>query len=454
MTIQTMLRIYIAYVLIAMELLLASAHAETSRNLPLDNIQLKRLTLTDATTLLSFNNREILSAKQLVDIADANIKIADHAPNPVFSVGMMNIDLNRSKANTNYAIQNNQNSLLNQTYDTYMMYAQLWERGDKRTLRKNVAESAFSASQLDLEDTFRQQYLALKNAYYDLKLSQEVLQVQQDNIALYQAILKATELRVKAGDASVSDLSRIEVEVMRTTNDLRQAEANIEKAQASLAYLIGRENESSAIFVTEIWPTYNEALQSNIDSAILQQRPDVLAADTRITQSTQSIKLAEALKVRDLTVTGRYDHFPGQQTGMFTNTVGFQVDIPLFANYQYEGEVARAEASYQNAITAKSQTLALAMVELKQSRANLISAADRSKRFDQDILKKAEKNANSAEFAYSHGATGVLDLLDARRVLRALQVEALTVKADYAKALSAWQAANFNVDMLNKQTNQ
>jgi len=453
MTIQIMLRLYLAYAVIAMGLI-TSAYAESTRTLPLDNIQLKRLTLKDATTLLSFNNREILSAKQLVDIADANIKMADHAPNPVLSVGMMNIDLNRGKANTNYAIQNNQNSLMNQTYDTYVMYAQLWERGDKRTLRKNVAESAFNASQLDLEDTFRQQYLTLKNAYYDLKLAQEVLQVQQENMALYQSILKATELRVKAGDASVSDLSRIEVDVMRNSNDLRLAEANIEKAQASLAYVIGRENESSAIFVTEMWPSYHEALQSNFDSAILQQRPDVLAADTRITQSTQSIKLAESLKVRDLNIMGRYDHFPGQQTGMFTNTIGAQVDIPLFTNYQYEGELARAEASYQNAITAKSQTMAMAMVELKQSRANLIAAADRSKRFDEDILKKAEKNAHYAELAYNHGASSVLDLLDARRVLRALQVEALTVKADYAKALSAWQAANFSMDMLNKQPNQ
>ena len=50
-----------------------------------------------------------------------------------------------------------------------------------------------------------------------------------------------------------------------------------------------------------------------------------------------------------------------------------------------------------------------------------------------------------AEFAYKNGAIGVMDLLDARRTLRAIQIDAATAQADYAKALAAWQLGSLQV---------
>ena len=45
--------------------------------------------------------------------------------------------------------------------------------------------------------------------------------------------------------------------------------------------------------------------------------------------------------------------------------------------------------------------------------------------------------AEGAEFAYSKGAIGVLDLLDARRQLYATRLELSNTLADYAKLLEA-----------------
>ena len=57
------------------------------------------------------------------------------------------------------------------------------------------------------------------------------------------------------------------------------------------------------------------------------------------------------------------------------------------------------------------------------------------------MLADAERVAAAAELAYNKGAMGLMDLLDARRTLRQLRIEALTARADYAKALSDWQLA-------------
>jgi cobalt-zinc-cadmium efflux system outer membrane protein len=42
----------------------------------------------------------------------------------------------------------------------------------------------------------------------------------------------------------------------------------------------------------------------------------------------------------------------------------------------------------------------------------------------------------------------VLEVLDARRTLRAVQIESVAARAEYAKALSAWRASGMTADLL------
>lgn len=55
------------------------------------------------------------------------------------------------------------------------------------------------------------------------------------------------------------------------------------------------------------------------------------------------------------------------------------------------------------------------------------------------MLADAERVAKAAEFAYTRGALGLMDLLDARRTWRQVQLEAAQARADYAKARAAWR---------------
>jgi cobalt-zinc-cadmium efflux system outer membrane protein len=70
----------------------------------------------------------------------------------------------------------------------------------------------------------------------------------------------------------------------------------------------------------------------------------------------------------------------------------------------------------------------------------VLSTADRVRRFQEEILITAKKSADAAEFAFKNGATGVMDVLDARRSYRATRLEALNAQADYAKSLATWRA--------------
>jgi outer membrane protein, heavy metal efflux system len=417
-------------------------YAENAAAPDLQTIPLNHLTLPQAEQLFAGYSRELLAARRSLQSAEADTLIAGQRPNPVLSVGVSSLNLNRGQGNNN---QNGNNGLWDKTYNSTLQVSQLYERGNKRELRTSVAESAVKASEFDLKETYRKQALAMATAYYDLKLAQETVEVQQLNVDLYDKTLQAAEFRLKAGDVASADVARIRVDALRGKNDLRQAQAGLQKAQALLAYLIGRDQDAAALYVADPWPTPGAESAVHEGDSWLTERSDIRAAEVRMQQAQDARKLAESLKTRDLTWSLAYQHFPGQEPGSGPDTVGATVSIPLFTNYQYEGEAARAEVDYNAANDAREQVKAAALAEMRSAKADLEAAIDKNRRFDQNILTEAQKASDAAEFAYQHGAMSVMDLLDARRILRALQLEAASVKADYAKSLFAWLAASHQV---------
>ena len=162
------------------------------------------------------------------------------------------------------------------------------------------------------------------------------------------------------------------------------------------------------------------------------------AAQARVAQASKNRELAQALRTRDITAGMQYENNPSDTV---RNSVGFNVSVPLFTRYYYQGEIRRAEVDYDIAQTTLERVRAAAISEISTAAATLASAADRVRRFQESLLAAAEQAANGAEFAYTRGAIGVMDLLDARRQLHATRLESVAALADYARAYSAWLAA-------------
>src|SRR6266702_6881880 len=123
-----------------------------------------------------------------------------------------------------------------------------------RNRELRTAKRLESASTEDLSDTYRQQRLALRSAYYDLLFAQNKADIVQDNAILFQDSTRAAELRLKAGDIAAADVSRLRVDALRAANDARAADADRRRAQLALAYLIGAEAQAGAIRATDPWP--------------------------------------------------------------------------------------------------------------------------------------------------------------------------------------------------------
>ncbi len=382
------------------------------------------LSLHEAETLWREHSRELRLARAAESGAAADLQTAGQRPNPDVSLNMLSISPWSGYGSGPWK---------DKKMDTQLRLDQLIERGGKRDLRIKGAEARLEAARFDSDETMRQQLGALRYAYYNLLLAQERRKLATDTAALYGRSADAGKLRQKAGDIAPVDVSRLQIDKARADSDARQAQAEFEQAQVVLAYLIGREGEAATLQANESWPVLEELA---LREAPLEQRPDLEAARRRLAAAEADRDLARARKSRDVTLGVQYEH---NMQNAPTNSYGFGVSVPLFIWHEYEGEIARAESELDAARLQMEQQQAQAVGQVAQARSALLSARERVKRLEGGLLLDAERVAKAAELAYTKGAMGLMDLLDARRTLRQIQVEAASARADYAKALSDWQ---------------
>lgn len=388
----------------------------------------RALTFGEATELLLRDNRDIRLARNAVEAAVATQVSARARPNPSLSAGATAIDPAHPGAG----------SLWNKPLDAVVQLSQLIERGDKRTFRDQGAGLLVEAVRDDLADTIRVQVRTLAVSYFDLMRAQEKVRIAEDTLGLFGRTVAAARLRLKAGDIAQSDLSRINVDALRAENDRRQAEAERDHLRANLALLLGLEAASTSLVAVDAWPAADDiAIPADLDG-LISRRADVQAATRRVEAADRFRSLARSLRTRDVTIAAQVERYPGQA---HVNTVGFGVSVPLFLNYNFDGEIRRSEVDRDAAQENLARVQATAMTEIRQAWTDLAAARDRVLRYDQSLLGEATHAAEAAEFAYRNGALGVIDLLDARRILVATQVDAVTARADLGKAIAAWRAA-------------
>ncbi|WP_189941557.1 TolC family protein [Sulfuriferula thiophila] len=383
------------------------------------------LTLPQAQALLLTHSRDLLVAQRGVASAKASQLSAAARPNPQLSINTVNINPHSVGAGSPYE----------KRMDTVLRIDQLIERGDKRDLRIKTAQQLELASEADLADITRQQRIALYNAYYDVAYAQEKIKLTADAAELATTAQKKAELRLSAGDIAAAEVARIRVDTLRAQNDAEQAVADAANARIALAYLLGLDNQAAQIQVEADWPATSDINTAADFDSLIARRADVQAAQARVDAARQFKELIRAQRTRDISVGAQVEHYPGATE----NTVGLGISFPLFLGNNFEGDIRNAEITLSSAEDNLERVRALALSELNRTRAALLNSQARLLRYQTSLLPAAHKAMNAAEFGFANGAISAVELLDARRTWRAIQLEALSAQSDYARSVAIWR---------------
>ena len=366
-------------------------------------------------------NAQARLAQQSLAAASADILAADRPPLPVFS------------AKAASASEGSQSR-----YDKSVGLDWTVERGDKRLHRTAAAKLGAQAAQSELAETVLQQQLQAKDLFFDLMAAQErVLHLQSIAQAAEQTAA-AARLRLKAGDLSMQDTVRVEIEAERARSELAKAQADQKRASLVLAQGLGWAASAAAPLLAQgEWPDAALdvlALTASVE-AWTTSRPDIKAYELRAAAAQAALDNARALGKIDPTVGLSLDSAGASNRRL----AELRVQFPLQVRSTYDGEVGRAMAQLEQAQTQLEQARLNAQGQWQGMRADYVSALARYNTYHKDILPRAQKVAAQAEFAYGKGAIALVDLLDARRTLKASLLEALEVQLEFAKAFAALQ---------------
>ncbi len=394
-------------------LVLPRAHAEV-------------ISLADALAAAA-SNLDVTLATRGVAAAQADIVAADHTPLPQLSAKLSQIDLQNGIGGGN--------PLTQRRIDKGVGLDWTWERGDKRGLRTEAARRNAAAAAADVDEVRTQQQLAAQAAFFDLLAAQG--RIEQLAVIARSALQTAdtARARLKAGDLAVQDAARAGIEAERVQADGALAQLDLQRAQFTLAQLTGRSAQAASLSAQADWPA-DEAMNTvaSVD-ALLDLRADVRAAAERVRAAESALQGSSAQRRSDITWGASVDHYPGTSTRL----VEFRLAMPLALGYRYEGEIARSQAQLDQARDALEKTRRSAATDLQRLRAEVAAAAQRALRYSGEIVPRSREVADRAEQAYNKGALPLTDLLDARRTLRAVLLEALAARTDLAKAQGAWQ---------------
>ena len=376
------------------------------------------------------NNLDVSLARRALASAQGDVTAADRAPTPVLSAKAASIDLQNGIGGGNL--------VRDKRIDKAIGLDWTYERGNKRELRTQAAQRLASAAQEDIEDIKVQQQITTAAAYFDLLATQERI-TEVASIARSAAQLAATAARrVQAGDLAAQDAARTEIEAQRASTDLATAQFDRQRAALGLAQLTGFTGVGMLQAQAD-WPTRQamESVPQETTFPSVEARADVRAAVQRLEAARAALDVASAQKSRDITLGTSFDHYPGTSTRLLE----FRAQVPLngfLGSYNYQGEIARAQAQLNQAEDALEKTRRLAAVDFQRLQQDQRGAAARALSYEVTILPRARKVAEMAELAYSKGAMSLTELIDARRTLRSILIEALNARTDHAKAAQTW----------------
>lgn len=376
------------------------------------------ITLSEALTIARADNPTLRAVRAHTSAVQAGEVTAALRPNPVFT-----------SSNEDFNVFNPAKFDPADTQEFTQNVAFLIERGGKRRARMDDAHLTTAVAQSQFQDTERQLELQVKLAFVNYQLSSETLKLAEDNLRGYGQVIEANQVRLTAGDISQTDFDRIKIEEASFQSDVLTARTSMLQARSQLAALLGISDAAKLNVTGQLSPPPVQESLAQLQQAALQHRPDYLAAQQSVHKAEADLTLARANGATDVSVGPEY-----KRNGP-DNTIGVVFQLPIRVFDRNQGEKLRTSRELESSRYAEQAARLQVLSDVQQAWDGYESALERHNLYSKDYLQRSQTVLERLTFSYQHGATSLLDYLDAIRSHRDVQLGALSADAQALAAV-------------------
>ncbi len=309
----------------------------------------------------------------------------------------------------------------------------------QRFARTAAANAGAAAVELDLRDATRQVTLAVSRAFFDAVLSEERLRIARERRVAVAQVLQSDSIRFHAGDVAERNIARSEIELVRSDADIARATVDVQDTRLALQLAMGVEHPESGVAVRG--PLEYRRLELPSDSLVAMaraHRSDLAAANTRVVQSDDARRTAAALVVPTPQLSFVRQYSAPFESGHYYS-LGLSFELPVLNQYGAERE--RAAAGVTTARIAARRTASQIERDVSAAVIDFRMQRDLVEHYRDGAVAKSEAGVDAARYAYSRGATSLLEVLDALRTAQDVRTEYVTALHDYWVSAYALNAA-------------
>ncbi|MEY3490144.1 MAG: hypothetical protein RL655_1712 [Pseudomonadota bacterium] len=377
------------------------------------------ITLDQLTQVVLNHNHVLRAAQWGVDGAKAGVKTASALLNP-------KVELQQGQW---------QPSALNRQSVRAWSIAQPLENPTVRSARIQAAESGLVVSGQQLAMAKNDLAAQVRTRAYETLLYQSEAETAAETLALLQQVRERIRVRVATGEAARYELIKADAEVIHARERQQSSQLLAQQAWLDINRLAAGQLpmrwKLAATFHDDVEAADLVQLQAQAD----QNNPELISLKHELERAQAQLRLVQAGRWPGVEL--RYGE--NQEPNLRQTTWGVVVQLPLLD--QRTGPVAEAQAEVDRIKTRLEgrryelqQQVVLAWRSLEMARL-------RVEALGQGVVREAEAALRVAQAAYQFGERGILDVLDAQRVLRG-------VRSDLLQARYQLHAARIALDQL------
>jgi cobalt-zinc-cadmium efflux system outer membrane protein len=375
------------------------------------------LSLEDALSMAERYNPELRAALAGVEGAQAGVTTARAWLNPTVTFG----SLGRQQALLRTAAIPGMLHGLN--------FNQPVELPMVRSTRIRAAQVRRESSEWALAETRLAIRGLVKQAFFEALRQEGAVTVAQENLGLLEDLKRRIEVQVNVGEAARLELTRAEAELASARIQVRSAELRHAAALSTLSAAIGAPVGNLELEGTLDPAAVLPALET-LRSDMLARHPSMGVVESEIRRADANIANEKAQRIPQPSFW--MDYFQQPEAAQYR----FGVTIPIPVLNRREGPIAEALAERRRMAALADHRRVQLTAALEQAY-NLYQVANQQVAiFETGTLLQAEAAVRAAQAAFKFGERGIIEVLDAQRVLRAAQLEYLNAKYDRQQALT------------------
>jgi len=375
---------------------------------PLRAETIQIITINELINTVVINNPELLASRQSLDAATAGITTAKALPNP-----RLEMQSGRYNEQNPAALSGRGNGI---------GVAQLIENPALRSARAEGALHNRSRSAQVVVMTENELIAETKRRAYEYLLRKEETIAAFDALGLLEQIRERVKVRVETGEAGRYELIKSDAEIYNARQREQTARLQTQQAAISLNRLAAGRLPSSWELNAQLSDKLQVPDLELLKQTALAENPEIRQLVAELARSRSKINEAEASRWPGVEIRVSQLREPEARQNM----IGLSVQLPILD--QRAGPRAEAIAERERSIVRLEGRKAELLQQIELTWKSVQIARTRIDALSEGVLRDAEATLKVAQAAYRFGERGILEVLDAERVLRSVRNDLLLAR--------------------------